>query len=121
MTATLTRSETTTARIRAGRRFARSVAAEIVRRFDPERVILFGSYAYGTPNRDSDVDLMVVCRSGERPLDLAVRMDANISNRLLPIDLMAITPTQMRRRLAGFDPFLEEVLKRGIVLHARHG
>ncbi len=121
MTATLTHDAATITRVRAGRRYARRVAAEIVRRFDPEKVILFGSYAYGTPNQDSDLDLMVVCRSGERPLDLAARIDAGIAHRLLPIDLMAITPTQMKRRLAGFDPFLEEVLRKGIVLHARHG
>ncbi len=47
--------------MRAIRQFARSVA----RRFEPERIILFGSYAYGTPNADSDVDILVVmpCRS----------------------------------------------------------
>jgi len=47
---------------------------QIVKRFRPSKVILFGSYAYGTPTEDSDVDLMVVMRHRGSDLDLATKM-----------------------------------------------
>ena len=42
--------------MRVIRRYARAIADE----FQPDKIILFGSYAYGTPNEDSDVDLLVI-------------------------------------------------------------
>ncbi len=120
MATTLTRSHrATAARVRAGRAYARRLAAELSARFPIEKIILFGSYAYGTPNRHSDVDLFFLAR--ERPLELSRRMDASIVDRLLPLDLVVLTPHELHRRLLDFDPFLEEILARGIVLYARKG
>ena len=49
------------------------VSDEIVRRFRPERIILFGSYAYGTPTETSDVDLLVVMPADGRDIRKAIR------------------------------------------------
>src|SRR5258708_37519981 len=71
------------------RRFARDVAE----RFHPEKIILFGSYAYGTPHADSDVDVLVVMPA-RNELDQACRIDDAIDPPF-PLDLIVRTPEHM--------------------------
>jgi predicted nucleotidyltransferase len=95
------------------------VVRRIKRAFDPQRILLFGSHAYGKPMADSDVDLLVVMESSERP---AVR-SAAIAKELLdipfPMDILARTPDEIRYRLEIGDHFIREILERGEVLYER--
>jgi len=89
----------------------------IVAEFKPERIILFGSYAYGTPTPDSDVDLLLVMPFDGHP----TRKALDILNQINPpfaIDLLVRSPEQMRQRLAWNDFFLREIVERGRVLYA---
>jgi len=90
----------------------------LVRKFDPERVILFGSRAWETPRRDSDVDLLVVMEFAERPVDMAVRIGAECDDRF-PMDLIVRRPAEVQRRIAMGDPFFKQILRDGLVLHER--
>jgi predicted nucleotidyltransferase len=97
------------------RRFARQVAE----RFDPEKIILFGSHAYDTPHADSDVDLLVVMPA-RNELDQAVRIRLAVDYNF-PLDLLVRTPKNLAWRLAEGDSFLCEVMSRGNVLYQRAG
>jgi predicted nucleotidyltransferase len=90
----------------------------LVRKFDPERVILFGSRAWGTPTRDSDVDLLAVMEFEGRPVDMAVRIGAECDDRF-PMDLIVRRPAEVQRRIAMGDPFFRQILRDGLVLHER--
>ena len=92
---------------------------QVVRRFRPAAVILFGSYAYGTPTEDSDVDLMVVMRHRGSPVKTATRIRLACP-RDFPMDLIVRTPAEVRRRLRMGDQFLRDVISEGIVLHEGH-
>lgn len=93
---------------------------QVVRQFRPWRVILFGSYAYGRPTADSDVDLMVVMpHQGSGP-ETATRIRLACP-RTFPLDLIVRTPAEVRRRTRMGDPFLREVTSKGIVLHEGRG
>lgn len=92
----------------------------IAREFRPQRIVLFGSYAYGTPSPDSDVDLMVVMpvrRRGARPsLEIRRRISAGF-----PVDLLVRAPEEVERRLRWGDSFITEVMTRGKVMYeAQH-
>jgi len=95
------------------RRFARQVAEQ----FEPDKIILFGSYAYGTPHADSDVDFLVVmpCRN---ELDQAVRIRIAVDHQF-PLDLIVRTPKNMQWRLEEGDSFLREITSRGKVLYEK--
>ena len=101
---------------RSIREFTRRVAEE----FRPRQIILFGSYAYGRPTRDSDVDLLVIMPFKGR----GVRKAIEILSRVEPgfaVDMLVRTPAQVRQRLAWNDFFMREVVDRGKVLYeARH-
>src|ERR1700676_1998857 len=89
--------------MRVIRHFARHVAE----RFQPDKIILFGSYAHGTPHADSDVDILVVMPTRNQ-LDQAVRIEM-ACDRCFPLDLMVRTPKNMQWRLQEGDSFLREI------------
>ena len=52
--------------------YLKEAVDRIIKRFNPEKIILFGSYAYGKPTMDSDIDLMIVMDTDEKPHKRAV-------------------------------------------------
>jgi predicted nucleotidyltransferase len=95
------------------------ITQRIVKKFQPYKVILFGSYAYGTPDLDSDVDLLVVMDSDE-PMAQRIRRVTEVAKvRFLPMDIIVRTPAEMVERLAMGDFFLAEILEKGKVLYHR--
>lgn len=91
----------------------------IVREFQPERIILFGSYASGKPTPDSDVDLLVILpfegKNFWKSLEILNRTDPKF-----PIDLLARRPDDTERRYREGDPLIREALDHGKVLYERH-
>jgi predicted nucleotidyltransferase len=88
----------------------------IVSQFRPQKVILFGSYAYGNPNEDSDVDLLVVLPFEGR----TAHKSAEIATALKPAfatDILVRTPEQIQERLAIGDVFLKEIFSKGKTLY----
>jgi predicted nucleotidyltransferase len=94
----------------------RAFVDQVLKRFHPSRVILFGSYAYGQPTSDSDVDLMVVMRHRSSGPAVATRIRLACPADF-PMDLIVRSPAELRRRLAMGDSFLRDVTSNGIVLH----
>src|SRR6516162_9027429 len=99
--------------MRVIRRYARQVAE----RFQPEKIILFGSYAYGTPHADSDVDILVIMPARNQ-IDQAVRIRWDVPARF-PMDLIVRTPATMKWRLAEGDLFHTAIVKKGKVLYEK--
>ncbi len=97
------------------KRIIKKVAQEIVNHFHPRQVILFGSHAYGTPTKDSDVDLLVIMETEERNLPQALKISRTISHPF-PMDLVVLKPHEVQTRLAGGDLVLREILTKGEVL-----
>src|SRR3954471_10256055 len=85
--------------LRVIRRFARAVAE----RFGPEKIILFGSHAYGTPHADSDVDILVIMPA-RNEIAQAVRIDRAVDPQF-PLDLLVCTPKNVAWRLKEGDSF----------------
>ena len=93
-----------------------ALAERIAREFEPERIILFGSYAYGTPTEDSDVDLLVILPFEGNHTHKAIEI-LNKADPRFPIDLLARTPEQVRWRVEQGDFFLREITQKGKVLY----
>jgi len=94
-------------------------AENVARQFRPLKIVLFGSYAYGNPTEDSDVDLMVVMPkdpSGVRNRDKAIAIDSAIP-AAFPLDLLVRNPEDIAWRLEEGDCFLQDVFSKGRVLY----
>lgn len=89
----------------------------IVREFKPEKIVLFGSHAYGKPNEDSDIDLLVIMSHVESAVQKAAEIRLALSVDL-PVDVIVRTPVQIRERLRMNDYFIRDVLQKGRVLYA---
>ncbi len=99
--------------LRVIRRFAEQIAEQ----FDPEKIILFGSYASGTPHKDSDVDIIVIMPARNQ-IDMACRIDAAIDPPF-PLDLLVRTPQRVADRLAEGEAFTTEIMTKGKVLYEK--
>jgi predicted nucleotidyltransferase len=99
--------------MRVIRRFAHQVAE----RFQPDKVILFGSYAYGTPHADSDVDILVImpCRN---QLDQAAKISLTVDPPF-PLDIIVRKPHNLRWRLEEGESFHTEIVTKGKVLYEK--
>jgi predicted nucleotidyltransferase len=109
---------TINARERVPQRAIEDTVRQIVQQFQPERIILFGSYARGRPRRESDVDLLVVMDTVFKETEQAIRICQAIEYHF-GLDLIVRTPDTLARRLALGDPFLHEVVSQGKVLYER--
>lgn len=96
--------------------FIKQIGHRIVQEFQPEKIILFGSQAYGQPKWYSDIDLLVILPFEGNPLEKSVEILKKL-NLLIPIDLLAYTPEQIKRRLEMGDFFVREMLEKGKVLY----
>jgi len=94
----------------------RAYARKIAREFRPRQIILFGSYAYGRPSADSDVDLLVILPHRGHSAETALRIRSRIKAPF-PLDLLVRSPARIRERLGMRDYFIREVMSRGKVLH----
>ena len=98
-------------------RLIRRFAREVAERFHPDKIILFGSYAYGTPHADSDVDILVVMPARNQ-LDQAVKISLAIDPPF-PLDIIVRTPQSMKWRLAEGESFLTEITTKGKILYEK--
>src|SRR2546421_4014295 len=93
----------------------RRAAQAIARLCRPQRIVLFGSYAYGRPSEDSDVDLLVLM-NGSRLDERAVRVREAIDFHF-PVDLLVRSPRDFAQRIRLGDFFLREIQQKGKVLY----
>ena len=99
------------------------IISEIVEKlkseYEPQKIILFGSYAYGNPREDSDLDLLILKETDKRRVDRFVRVKRIIYNptRKIPISPLVLTPEELTYRLRIGDDFIKEITRKGIVLY----
>ena len=94
--------------------------ARIVSELKPEKIILFGSYAYGNPTPDSDVDLLVIMKTKAKEIDRYVAVSNLLYPRQFPVDILVKTPKEIEaefRKKGNF--FMLEILTKGKVLYER--
>ncbi|MBM4467008.1 MAG: nucleotidyltransferase domain-containing protein [Chloroflexi bacterium] len=92
----------------------------IVQELQPEKIILFGSYAYGTPSPGSDVDLLVIMETEASSKERSWAVSRLLIPRPFPVDILVRTPQEIQRALATGDFFIREIIARGRVLYERH-
>ena len=97
-----------------------SVVRRIVEGYAPDQIILFGSYAYGTPTEDSDLDLLIIKRNAEKK---AIERDLTIRHLLWggempPMDIFVRTPQEVTDAIARIYTVEAEAVQKGRILYA---
>lgn len=91
----------------------------LVQALQPERIILFGSYAYGVATADSDVDLLVIMETEAPPVERYLQVSRLLRPRPFPVDILVRTPAEIQKALAQGDFFIREILEKGLTLYER--
>lgn len=96
-----------------------AMAEKIKKEYGPEKIILFGSYAWGQPEKDSDVDLFIIKETNQkhRQRMLTVRRLLSEENSLVGMDILVYTPQEVSERLKIGDSFISKILNKGDVLY----
>lgn len=89
----------------------------LVHHFDPQQIVLFGSWARGTASRRSDIDLLIVCETEAPPLERVGQVLQVLWDAPLPVEAIVYTPEDLRA--SGDRPFIRQILEEGQVLYRR--
>jgi len=95
------------------------IIRRIIERFNPEKIILFGSYARGDAGPDSDADLLVVMSVDGSKRRKAVEIDVALADILIPKDVIVVTPEEVERRRDVIGTIIYPALREGMVLYER--
>ena len=95
------------------------ITRRIVEISNPRRIIMFGSYARGEQNSDSDLDLMVVLDQIDTPRAECVRLRRALRGLLTPIDILVSTPEQLERHRNTIGLIYRTILNEGKVIYER--
>lgn len=93
----------------------------IVKEINPEKVVLFGSYAWGTPTADSDVDLFIVKDTQKNIFERNREVGRIVFGNKIAIDVLVYTPKQLERREKMGDPFVRKIIGTGKIVYEQQG
>lgn len=100
-----------------------TVLQEVIRRIvtavNPERIILFGSYASGTPHRQSDLDILVVMESALPRYRRAVPIYQALAGLLIPKDVLVYTPAEIEAWSEVPRAFITSILAQGKIIYEK--
>jgi len=98
-------------------RMLRDIVHRIVREMQPEKIILFGSYAYGKPSSDSDLDIFVIMNTALPYPERIVEVSKLLRPRPCPIDILVRTPQEVDAAIQKGDRFIPDILTHGKLLY----
>ncbi len=91
---------------------------QIVKEFAPEKIILFGSYAWGKPTDDSDVDFLIVQNSNQKRTERQKALQEKLAKNAVPMDLLVYTPVEIENSInKNQNLFLEDILRNGKAIY----
>jgi predicted nucleotidyltransferase len=96
--------------------YIRKLCKRIAEAYQPEKIILFGSHAYGKPTPESDVDLLIVMDYEGRPIEQMLKIHREL-DIVTPVDLVVYSPKEVGERLQDGDMFIVDVMRRGKVMY----
>ena len=96
----------------------KKITKKIVQEYNPEKIILFGSYAWGNPDDDSDLDLFIIKKSNKRRIDRARELRSILfGNNFPPLDLFIYTPEEIKKRKKIGDFFILDIIQKGKIIY----
>ena len=108
--------------MKAGRSYKNKIkplVSKIVDKYSPDKIYLFGSYAWGNPTADSDVDLFIVKNTTESQRGRSRKLRSLLFGSGLPFDLFIYTPSEIKKRIDMGDFFINDIIEKGEVLYER--
>ncbi len=100
-------------------RTVKDITERLVEYYEPDRIILYGSYGTEKERENSDIDLLIIKKTEQYLIDRRIEAERILSDRLIPIDITIYTPEEVRYLFSVGSPFIEEVMEKGRLLYMR--
>lgn len=100
------------------KREIKKITNQIIKKYKPEKIILYGSFAHGKPHKDSDVDLLIIKKTKKQRTKRHLEIDRMLLDRRVPLDILVYTPAEIKKRLVLGDFFVKNIIQQGRVLYA---
>ena len=94
-----------------------NITAQIIQKYNPDKIILFGSAASGNLHSDSDADFLIIKQDTPYYGAERIRELSRLIERDIPVDFLIYRPDEFEKRLKMGDPFLKIIIKEGKVLY----
>ncbi|MBI3335227.1 MAG: nucleotidyltransferase domain-containing protein [Candidatus Portnoybacteria bacterium] len=94
----------------------RRITNDIIKNYKPEKIILFGSFAYGEPTRSSDIDLLIIKKTKKSRIERTKELLLMVDNKV-PFEPVIYTPEEVDQRAREGDFFIEDILSKGKILY----
>lgn len=94
----------------------KSIADTIAKKYKPQKIILFGSFAYGKPNKASDIDMLIIKETTKKRID-RIKEVLFMTDNNVPFEPLIYTPKEIEDRISLKDYFIQTILNRGKVLY----
>lgn len=96
-----------------------ALSKKIITKYHPKKIILFGSHVWGTPQADSDVDLLVIKETTQPRLQRQRELYGLLRDRTVPLDLLVYTPAELEKKISGEkNLFLHDIITNGKIIYA---
>jgi len=96
----------------------KSITKQIIKKYKPEKIILFGSFAYGKPKTNSDIDLLVIKKTNKRKVERIKKILMEVKSNL-PLEPLVYNPKEYQERLDLGDFFFQDISQKGKVLYEK--
>jgi len=97
----------------------KKIVKRIAGKYKPEKIILFGSFAYGKPGKNSDADLFIIKKTKKPRTKRHFEVDKLLMDRSIPLDILVYTPEEVKRRLFLEDFFIRNIIRQGKPLYVK--
>jgi len=99
----------------------KEIVKTLAEKYRPDKVILFGSYAYGKPTEHSDIDLLIIKDTDKRRVDRFVEIQSIVYEKHceIPISPLVLTQKELQKRINMGDDFIREIVEKGKVLYEK--
>ena len=94
-----------------------AIVSKIVETAKPQKVILFGSYAYGTPNKDSDLDILVIKETDLSNREVSAEIYGSLYGFMVPMDILVYKPKEVEHWAPEPLAFITNIISKGKVLY----
>ena len=88
-----------------------------LKKYKPEKIILFGSYAWGKPKKDSDIDILIIKKTKKNHYKRIPEAKKYLHGIDHAFDILVMNPEEVKKRLSLGDFFIEEIIKKGKILY----
>lgn len=97
----------------------KNIKSRLIKDYNPEKIIIFGSYGKKNFREDSDIDILIIKDTNRTHLERQIDVEKILYDRAIPLDIIVYTPQEITFLYSIGSPFIEEIMENGRLIYMR--